>query len=59
MTTVAGIEVRRSRKLSGVPIGVAIGAGVKLDFVQRVLSFRDVTLGALQTRVAALQWILR
>lgn len=57
VTAVASVEVRRSGKLSGVTIAVAIGAAVELDSVQRVLPFRDVALRALEPRVAALQRI--
>lgn len=57
MTALAGIEVRRRRKLGRVLIGVAIGAMLKLDLEQRVFSLGNVTLLALQAGVAALQGI--
>jgi hypothetical protein len=54
---VALIEPRRSGELSGVTVRVTVGAELELDFVERVLAFCDMTLGALQARVSALQRI--
>lgn len=53
----ARIEVRRCRKLSRVPISVAIGAALKLDLKQRVLPFWDVALCALEPGMPSLQRI--
>jgi len=57
VTAIAGIEVRRSYKLPSMPIGMAIGAALELNFEQGVLAFRYVTLHALQPRMPALQRI--
>lgn len=51
VTTVARVEIRRSRELLPMTIRMAIGAALKLYFEDRVLPFRDVTLRALQPRM--------
>jgi hypothetical protein len=57
VTAVASIEVGRCRKLSGVPVAVAVGAALELDLEQRVLAFRNMALRTLETRMLALQGI--
>jgi len=52
------VVVRRSGELIVVGILVAIAAGSKLYFVNRVLAGRDMALRALHLDVFALQWIL-
>jgi len=58
MTAVAAIEVGRCGELTGMLVGVTIGAALELNLEQRVLSFGDVTLHAFQTRMSALQRIV-
>lgn len=57
MALVATVQPRRSGKLRRVPIGVAIGAGLELDLVKRVLTLGDMALLALDLGVSALQGI--
>lgn len=54
VTAVACIEVRRSGKLSGMPVSVTVGTALELHFEERVLPFREMALGTLQTGMAAL-----
>jgi len=53
VTTVAGVEIRRSCELLTMTIRMAIGAALKLHFEHRVLPLRNVTLRALQPRMTA------
>lgn len=57
VAAVARIEVRRRSELSGVPVAVTVGASLKLHLEQRVFSFRNMALRALQTSMTALQRI--
>lgn len=57
VAAIARVEVGRRRKLPRVLVGVAVHALLKLDLVQGVLPFRDVTLHAFQARMPALQRI--
>ena len=54
VTAIAGVEVRPCGKLTGMLVGVTIGAALELNLEQGVLSFGDVTLHAFQTRMPAL-----
>jgi len=57
VAAIAGVEIRRGGKLAGVTVQVAVRAVGELDLELGVFAFRDVALGALQTRMAALQRI--
>lgn len=57
VAAVAGVEIGSGRELPGMTIAVAVGALRELDFEQRVLPLRKVTLRALQPRMPALQRI--
>jgi len=57
VAAVAGVEIRSSRKLPRMPVGMAVSAARELDFEQRVLPLRNMTLRALQPRMPALQRI--
>jgi len=57
MAALAGVEVWRSGELPGVLVAVAIGAALELHLEQRVFSFGNMTLAALQTGMLALQRI--
>ena len=59
MTTLASIEIRRTGKLSRVPVAMAICAAIEFDFEYRVLAFRNMALRTFQPRVATLQRIRR
>ena len=58
VTTVAGVEVGRCSKLTGMLVGVAFSAALEPNLEQGVLSFGDVTLHAFKTRMSALQRIV-
>ena len=58
VTAVAAVEVRRCGELTGMLVGMTIGAALELNLEQGVLSFGDVTLHAFQTRMSALQRIV-
>ncbi len=51
------VQVRCSRKLACMSVAVTVCAKLKFDVVERVLPFRNMTLRALQARMAALQRI--
>ena len=56
----ATIGIRRSGKLRGVLVAMAIGAVLELDFIQRVFAtktLRNMTLCTLQRSMLPLQWI--
>ena len=57
VAAIAGIEIRRRRKLARMLIGVTVGTALELDLEERVLPLGHVTLRALQARVTALQRI--
>lgn len=59
VTAIAGIKVGRSRKLARVPVGVTIRATREFHLEQSVSPSRDVTFGAFQPCMAALQRIGR
>jgi len=59
VTTITGIEIGRGGKLSGMAVAMAIGAALELHFEKSVLSFREMTLHTLDTRMLALQWVGR
>ncbi len=50
----AAVEMWRSGELSGMFIGVTVGAELKLNLVDREVAFRDVALRARQIRMLAL-----
>jgi len=56
---IAGIEIRRCNKLTGMAILMTIGAIIKLYPVQRVLAFWNMALRALHTNMTALERVLR
>lgn len=58
VTAVAGVEVGRCGKLTGMLVGVTIGAALELNLEQGFLSSGDVALHAFQTRMSALQRIV-
>ncbi len=55
MAAVAGIEIGSRRKLSCMPVGMAIGTVLELDLEQRLSALRNMALRTLQPRVSALQ----
>src|SRR3954468_16966022 len=55
VAAVAGVEVRRGGKPSGVAIAVTIGAAVEFHFEQSVFALCNVALRALQARMPTLQ----
>ena len=57
VAAIAGIEVWCRGKLPGMFVGVTVGAALELDPEERLFSFGNVALGALQARMTALQWI--
>ena len=57
VASIASVEIRRCRKLAGVPVAVAIRATLELDLEEGVPAFRRMTLSALQACVRALQSI--
>ncbi len=57
VATIARIEIRRGCELSSVAVAVAICAAIELHLEQRVLSFGDMALGAVDGRVLALKWV--
>ena len=59
MALVAGVEIGGGGKLTGVTVGMTIGAAVELDLIPGVLALRDVALDAFQPRVTALQRVSR
>lgn len=54
MTISAPVEVGRLGELSGMFIGVTVGAELKLNLEDRDVALRDVALLATQCRVLAL-----
>lgn len=59
VTLLAAVQVRCSCKLRLVLVLVAVEAAVKLNFVERLFSVRNVALRALKRRMFALQRIRR
>jgi len=59
VAAVAGIEVRSCCELVRVPVAVAIGAALELYLEERLLTFRNMTLRALQASMTTLQRICR
>ena len=59
MASLALVEVWRGRKLPRMLVAVAVGAALKLDFEQGVLTLREMTLRALQAGMFAFQGICR
>ena len=57
VAAIAGIEIRRRCELSGMLVGVTVCAARELDLEESRFSFRNMALGALQTRMSALQWV--
>ena len=57
MTAVAAVEVGRCGELTGMLVGVTIGAALELYLEQRILSLGNVALRAFQARMSALQRI--
>src|SRR5579864_3566344 len=57
VTPLACIEVRRRRKLSRMPVAMAVCTVLKLDLKQRVLPLRTVALHTFQPRMPSLQRI--
>jgi hypothetical protein len=55
---VAGVEIRGGNKLAGMAVGMAIGAEVELDLIQRVFALGNMALLAFQAGVTALQGVI-
>src|SRR3954465_4008068 len=55
VAAVAGVEVGRGGKLTGVAVAVTVGAAVEFHFEQSIFALRNVALRALQARMPTLQ----
>ena len=57
MAAFTPVEIRRRGELARMPVRMTICAAFKLHLKQSVFALWDVTLRAVETRMAALQWI--
>jgi hypothetical protein len=55
---VTSIEIGSRHKLTGVTVGMAIGAEAELDLIQRVFALGNMALLAFQAGVTALQGVI-
>ena len=57
VAAIAGVEVWRRCELASMLVGVTVCAALELDLEESRFPFRNMALGAFQTRMSALQWV--